>query len=91
MGVVSKPRIEDCCVKHPLFETPGFGHIMSHDHFIQILRSLVFFDVEDVNTDDPLYNIRKFTDHHLQTSLKYYEPDRYLTVDESMVKFTANS
>ena len=87
MGILTKPRIEDYWTKHYLFGTPGFAEIMFFDHFKHILRCLVFYDVDDRDIDDPLYKIRKFVDHIVSTSIKLYEPDQYLTIDESMIKF----
>ena len=91
MGIVSKPRLEDYWAKHSLFGTPGFGEIMSHDHFKQILRCLAFYDVDDADVDDPLYKIRRLISHVVTTSLKLYEPEQYLTIDESMIKFNGRS
>jgi len=45
MSLVSKPKVEDYWSKDPLTKTPGFSEVMSHDHFTQILRCLVFYDI----------------------------------------------
>jgi len=91
MGLVSKPKIEDYWSKDPLTKTPGFSEVMSHDHFTQILRCLVFYDIENRDIDDPLYKVRKLINHIVSTSLKLYDPDKYLTIDESMIKYNGRS
>jgi len=91
MGIVSKPKLEDYWCKSVLLGTPGFAEIMSFDHFKQILRCLVFYDVENFDDQDRLSKIRKFINHVLDASQRLYEPSQHLTIDESMIKFNGRS
>ena len=91
MGIMDKPKIEDYWTTDPLFETPGFRETMSFDHFTQMLRCLVFYDVDNFDMTDSLYKIRSFINNIVETSVQLYEPDRYLTIDESMIKFNGRS
>ena len=64
-----KPKIEDYWTTNPLFSTPGFRETMSYDHFKLILRSLVFYDVDNFDSNDPLYKIRSFINNIMEISI----------------------
>jgi len=69
LGIMHKPKIEDYWTTNPLFSTPGFREIMSYDHFKQILGNLVFYDVDNFDSNDPLYKIRSFINNIMEISI----------------------
>jgi len=82
MGILKKPKLDDYWTTNSLFQTPGFGEIMSRDHFKSILRCFIFYDIENIDHYDRLYKIRSFIDHIVLTSRTLYEPEQHLTIDE---------
>ena len=88
MGIISKPSMEEYLAKSVLFGTPGFSEVLSFDHFKQILRCLVFYDLDKPPIlEDSLYKFRFLLNHILHVSRKLFKPKEFLTIDESMIKY----
>jgi len=92
MGIIKKPKIEDYWSSSILNGTPGFGNILSYDHFKQLSRNICFYNIRyGINSDDPLYKIRSLINKIVTTSQRLCKPDEYLTIDEGMIKFNGRS
>ena len=76
-----------------IFKTPFFSAVMSRDRYFQIMRYLHFVDnqeeVKDKNSPnhDKLFKVRKLLDLLLPRFLEVYNPERNLSIDETLIKF----
>lgn len=90
MGIVNLPNVRDFWSTEPILQHQWFGSIMSRDRFKQILR---YFDCADQSGYiprgqdgyDPLYKIRDVIDILLERFQALYNPNRELSIDESMI------
>ena len=91
MGIISKPTIHEYWTKSYLFGTPGFRSIMSRDRFYQILKYFKLYKDNEINNQDPTYKFSSLMKNIIDNSQSLYIPDRNLTIDEAMVKFSGRS
>ena len=91
MGIISKPTIHEYWTKSYLFGTPGFRCIMSRDRFYQILKYFKLYKDNEINNQDPTYKFSSLMRNIIDNSQSLYIPDRNLTIDEAMVKFSGRS
>jgi hypothetical protein len=91
MGIVYKPRISMYWSRDALFATPLFGHVMSRDRFLLLLKFLHFCNNLNFDPGDPLrdrlFKIRQFTEMIRERCRAVYYPGQHLCVDESLVLF----
>jgi hypothetical protein len=90
MGIVHKPEIDLYWIQSKILETKGIRDLMSRDRFRHIRSSLSFYDPTSDYSNEPTtyYKIKKLVNNIVQNSRKYYIPERHLSVDEGMIKFT---
>ena len=58
---------------------------IARDRFLELERSLRFYDQRLERTNDPLFKIRSILDQIPKVSQRIYTPDQQLSVDESLV------
>ena len=93
MGIVKKPSLRLYWSTDEIFKTPFFSAVMSRDRYFQIMRYLHFVDnqeeVKDKNSPnyDKLFKVRKLLDLLLLRFLEVYNPERNLSIDETLIKF----
>ena len=90
MRIVKKPSLRLYWSTDEFFKTPFFSAVMSRDRYFQIMRYLHFVDnqeeVKDKNSPnyDKLFKVRKLL---LPRFLEVYNPERNLSIDETLIKF----
>ena len=90
MGILKKPGIEMYWSKDPLFSTPIFTAIMTRNRFKLILKFLHFNNnrnaprPNDPNADK-LYKLRPLLDHLYEKFQEVYTPNKYISIDESLL------
>ena len=67
--------------------TPDIYTVMARDRFLELKRSLRFYDQRLGKSDDPLYKIRSILVRIPEVSQKIYTQEQNLSVDESLVHF----
>jgi hypothetical protein len=93
MGLCSKPKLSDYWALHGTDGTPFFREVMSRNRY-QLLNSFIHFNDNELRVPrggvgyDPLFKIRTLVDLIRPLSSAIYIPERELSVDESMKKFT---
>ena len=93
MGIMNKTSLRLYWSTETVFKTPFFPAVMSRDRYFQIMRYLHFVDnreeVKDKNSPgcDKLFKIRKFLDLLFPRFLEVYNPERNLSIDETLIKF----
>jgi len=93
MGIVKKPSLRLYWSTDEIFKTPYFSAVMSRDRYFQIKRYLHFVDnqeeVKDKNSPnyDNLFKVGKLLDLLLPRFLEVYNPERNLSIDETLIKF----
>ena len=93
MGIVKNHLYTTTGVQKEIFKTPFFSAVMSRDRYFQIMRYLHFVDnqeeVKDKNSPnyDKLFKVRKLLDLLLPRFLEVYNPERNLSIDETLITF----
>ena len=90
MGMLRLPRVVDYWSTHNILATPWFPSVMSRDRFLMILRYIHLADSSQQKKKgedgyDPLYKVRPLIDHLNAVFPQYYQPARYLSIDEMMI------
>ena len=88
MGLSQFPRLEYHWSKTSLYSCNLCPNVMTKKEFFLIHRFLHFADNRSANLEDKLYKLRRFFYLLTQRYRRYYVPNRHLTVDERIVKFT---
>jgi hypothetical protein len=83
MGNVKFPKINDYWRTDILCKNEIFLMCMSRNRFLQILRGLHFADQE--HPEDRLCKVRPLLDYFNQKVEELYEPNRYVSIDKSMI------
>ena len=88
MGLVHHPNLQAYFQSsYWLTQTPGFGKIFMRDKY-QLLRSFLHFaNNEEAAEGDRLFKIRKTLELVQDQYVSVYEPNKELSIDESMLKF----
>lgn len=84
-GMIEFPGLKQRWSRNRLYYHPIFGQVMPRNRFQAILKSLRFVDHANVDTTDRLYKIRVIIDKVLSNISKLVTPDRYLSLDESVL------
>ncbi|KAM3940653.1 LOW QUALITY PROTEIN: piggyBac transposable element-derived protein 4-like [Leptodactylus fuscus] len=92
MGLVKKPSLRDYWSTDILYYTPLYRTRMSRMRYEAILRFLRYADNEQCPPrDDPsfdrLYKLRPIVDHVSARFVQAYTPEKYISIDESLVHF----
>ena len=87
-GIMRNGRINEHWSCNPLVYFPFPQTIFQFNRFNALRHFICFYDVWKKNcSKDPLYKINYFINVILENSEKLYSPDKYLTIDESMIKY----
>lgn len=82
-------RLRDYWSTDVVLATPWFPSVMSRDRFFTILRFLHVVDSRQQKKKesgyDPLCKIRPLVDHLAAVFPQYYQPSRFLSIDEMMI------
>jgi len=90
MGHTVQGKLEDYWTKMEQICTPFYGQMMAHARYYHILRFLHFTDNNRNGvdrTDDRLWKIQDLFEIIRTNFSKFYNPSKYLSVDEVIVKF----
>lgn len=82
-GFIHLNRLQDYWKTDRLFSIPIFSQQMSRNRFLLIMRCLHF--TSEVDSQDPLYKIRKVMDYFNNKMNECYYPAKELSLDESMI------
>jgi len=90
MGMVELPDMYDYwCKTDPITCVPWFANIMPRDRFVLIMRFLHLSDkTKEPPRDSPNYKLYKIGNLYSKTNenfLKFYKPDKNLSIDEQMI------
>ena len=93
MGILKAPHCSDHWTTEWLYETPGFGKVMSRNRFQLLISCLHFADDASADRDangrhrDPLFKIRKIIDYITAACRTKYYPETWVSVDEQVIGF----
>ena len=88
MGLTKKTIINEYWnTRNPSQATPYFPHTMARDRFLLILGMFNFPPVNSHNQSVALARVNNLVDHLVNKFIQYYQPDREVSVDESLVGF----
>lgn len=65
--------------------------LLGRDRFMQLKCCLHLVDPYDLDVDDSLWKIRSFFQDFNDNCIKYYRCGRYVSIDESMLRFSGRS
>ena len=82
MGILNLPRLSDYWSTDPLFKTFLWRKLMSRNRFFLLLR---FWNFEDVGCNTRLDKVSHLMNHLNNVMQTIYCPNKYLSLDESMV------
>jgi len=88
IGIVSLPRLEDYWKEDTLFPSHIISKLLSFRRFYLITKFLHVSDVRFEDAHDKLAKIRPLLTPLIANWRKYFYPQRELTIDERMIKFT---
>lgn len=87
---VKKPTVQSYWSKRSVIEAPIFQKIMSYWRFAQISRFLHFIDNEIAkDNDDRLCKVQSVIDYFNEKFQDIYTPAEYISLDESLMKYTS--
>ena len=88
MGLTKKTIINEYWnTRNPSQATPYYPHTMARDRFLLILGMFNFPPVNSHNQSVALARVNNLVDHLVNKFIQYYQPDREVSVDESLVGF----
>lgn len=88
MAQVKKPNIQSYWSRRSIIETPIFRKTMPLRRFTQLSHFLHFSNNEDGDKDDRLSKLRIIIDYLNEKFISIYTPDEYVSLDESLMKYT---
>ena len=86
-GIVRKSQVEQYWSTDSYSQTPGFGSIMSRDHFLAILQFLHFANNETAQAGDRLAMLRPLTDMLTGIFQDLYVPCQCVSIDEELILY----
>ncbi|KAK8771667.1 hypothetical protein V5799_010397, partial [Amblyomma americanum] len=87
MSQVKKSSIQSYWSTRAVISTPFFASVMSRQRFWALSKYLHFCDNSLPQSGDKLWKLRPVLDHVLKCFDTAYDPEEYLAVDESLMKF----
>jgi hypothetical protein len=92
MSFVKLPNLKSYwSSKMPRFSVDAITGLLGRDRFMQLKCCLHLVDPYDLDVDDSLWKIRSFFQEFNDNCRKYYRCGRYVSIDESMLRFSGRS
>ena len=91
MPLVHKPRFKDYWSHKVLTNAPGIKMVYSRDEFQMIKSNFQFYDKKRFNENDALHKVRPLIEELLKNTQDLYSPQKFLSLDESMIRFNGQS
>ncbi|XP_054156697.1 piggyBac transposable element-derived protein 4-like [Oppia nitens] len=91
MGLKQIPQEKSHWSNDSLYKTELISNAMTQQRYLTIKRSMHFHnqnsDIATMELNDPLFRVRLLLDHMPKISQLLYQPNKELTVDESLIGF----
>lgn len=88
MAQVKKSNVQSYWSRRSIIESPIFQKTMPFRRFAQLSHLLHFSNNEVENKDDRMCKLRVIIDHLNKQFISIYTPDEYVSLDESLMKYT---
>jgi hypothetical protein len=85
MGIVRKGRLDEYWTRNNLFSTPGISTLLSCERFRQLYKTIKFCEG---STHPHHIEYENIYNQVILNSQMLYNPDEFLSLDESMIKYS---